>query len=83
MDVIDKGIKARWGHRHLHVTAEAREQRPFHDGAVPAQAANPDALLKGLGCPLPAEGRAVGWVIEIVSEGESSSPTHLVSRCAR
>ncbi len=29
-----------------------------------------DALLKGLGCLIPAGRRAAGWVIEIVSEGE-------------
>ena len=46
MDLIDKGIKARRGHRHphrsLHVAAGAGEQRPSRDSAVPAQRASPE-----------------------------------------
>jgi hypothetical protein len=42
MDLIDKGIAARRGHRYLHVAAGAREQRPSRDSAVPAQTANPE-----------------------------------------
>lgn len=42
MDLIDRGIKARRGHRYLHVAGEARKQRPFRDSAVPAQRANPE-----------------------------------------
>jgi hypothetical protein len=44
MDLIYKGTKARRGyrrlHRYLHAAAEAREQHPSGDSAVPAQAAN-------------------------------------------
>ena len=44
MDLIYKGIKARRGHRHLHLhaAAEAREQRPSREIAVPAHRANPE-----------------------------------------
>jgi hypothetical protein len=39
-------IKAHWGHgdrhRYLHAAAEAGEQRPSRDSAVPAQTANPE-----------------------------------------
>jgi hypothetical protein len=49
MDLIDKGSKARRGHRHLHrhlhrylhAAAGARDQRPSRDSAVPAHTASP------------------------------------------
>lgn len=37
MDFIDKVIKARRGHRYLHVAAEAGGQRPFRHSAVSPQ----------------------------------------------
>jgi hypothetical protein len=72
MDIIDKGIKARRGHRHryLHVAAEACEQRPSRDSAVPAQTANPEtarsvaasSFASARESPaLPREVAAPGW----------------------
>jgi hypothetical protein len=44
MDLIDKGIKARQGHRHrsLPAAALAHAQRPSRDSAVSAQRADPE-----------------------------------------
>jgi hypothetical protein len=71
MDLIDKGIKARAGHRHLHrylqAASGAREQRPSRDSAGSPET---HAFLMGLGSLIRAGGRAPGWVIEVVSGGE-------------
>jgi hypothetical protein len=46
MDLIDKGSKARRGHRHphwyLHAAAGAGAQRPSYDGAVPVHRTDPE-----------------------------------------
>jgi hypothetical protein len=84
MDLIDKGIKARPGHRYS-VTVPTRRvwilslalpisptAITFHGTAIVHQAGFPEshALLKGLVSLVPAGSRDTGWVIEIVPEGE-------------
>ena len=58
MDLIDKGIKARRGHRRLHVAAGARPARdplPMPDLRPLIAAQRPAALLSGqpAGLPVP------------------------------
>jgi hypothetical protein len=44
VDIIYKGIKARWGHLHRypHAAAEVGERHPPRDSAAPAQRATPE-----------------------------------------
>ncbi len=84
MDLIDKGIKARRGHRHSMTVPACRvgilsltlplssATITFHGAAIVNQARSPEphAPLKGLVSLIPAGSRDTGRAIEIVPEGE-------------